>query len=141
MCCCVEVLGLSLSRDDTRRLLKIALKAACMQGGSWQVRGVRTDSNSAMRAMGQQAVGVCAHVQQCFSSVKQGLFTQVYLVVYLVLITSRTFNSTLVQLFVVGCRCGVMPARPWLCWLPHCSSGRCWSQQQHQKQQQPLSWS
>lgn len=37
VCSCVEVLGLSLDKDSTRRLIKLALKAATVQH-SWQVR-------------------------------------------------------------------------------------------------------
>lgn len=54
VCSCVEVLGLSMDRDGTRRLLKLALKAATAPQ-SWQVSSLTPGAFAQVPSARQQA--------------------------------------------------------------------------------------
>lgn len=111
VCSCVEVLGLSLDRDGTRRLLKLALKAATTPH-TWQVSSLNP--------------GASAQVLGSRRSVERQHMVRVQLVCLNAAVAGSQDGTTRSAAPDLShCRCGETPARLWLCWLPPCSSGRC----------------
>jgi hypothetical protein len=78
VCSCVEVLGLSMDKEGTCRLLKLALKAA-MTPHSWQASNMTLQAKGHPFGLLQQRRGTltydhrqCMHVKACSNAMKSG---------------------------------------------------------------------